>query len=249
MHNQEGAPHDPREENQLPAARREMSRPMDAVLRRLPEPQPEIGYDRLPVSVAGLSRGRSSFGLRPVAPTKRHDVSERGGSDAAAKRLEDLVSEYGHVVRAAVRKAGGGAADAEDVEQSVLLEVWKQVRREQEIQFPSSYLYRAAVRETVRLMARRRTRNEEPLDAGRLAPPDTAGRRGKLEVLELREAIAACLGGLAPDRRKAVAGHLAGYRVGEIMQRYDWSYSRARNLIARGMADLRDKLRALGVDR
>lgn len=154
-------------------------------------------------------------------------------------------------VRAAVRKAGGGRADldVQDVEQSVLLEVWKQVRREQEIHFPSSYLYRAAVRETVRLMARRRNRNEEPLDAQQLSRRHTDDRRGKLETLEVREALAACLGDLAPDRRKAVEGHLAGYRVGEIMQRYDWSYSRARNLIARGMADLRGKLRALGVDR
>lgn len=216
-----------------------MSLRIDAAMPRLPaKSQPHIGYDRPPpVEAAGL--------------TGRCKVRESGVSEKAAKRLEDLVCEYGHVVRAAVRKAGGGLGDldAEDVEQSVLLEVWKQVRREQEIHFPSSYLYRAAVRETVRLMARRRSRNEESLDAGRLSPPDAAVRRGKLEALEVREAIAACLGGLSPDRRKAVERHLAGDRVSEIMQRYDWSYSRARNLIARGMADLRGRLREMGVGR
>ena len=196
-------------------------------------------------------------GRRPAANLESvFGVSDRGRSEESARRLEDLVCEYGHVVRTAVRKASGGRSglDVEDVEQSVLLEVWKQVRREQEIRFPSSYLYRAAIRETVRLIERQRKRKEESLDTREGTPRAAVARtaverRAKVESIELREAIAAGLGGLRPDRRKAVEGHLAGYRVGEIMQRYDWSYGRARNLIARGMADLRGRLRDMGVGR
>ncbi len=213
---------------------------------------PEISYDRRPVAAQEQRRGRPLLGPWPGTATGRPTVTERGGSEAAAeKRLEELICEYGHVVRAAVRKASGGKVhlDAEDVEQAVLLEVWKQVRREQEIRFPSSYLYRAAVRETVRLMSHQRKRNEESLDAQQHPTSDAASRRDKLEALELRESLTTCLGDLQPERRRAVEGHLAGYRVAEIMKRYDWSYSRARNLIARGMADLRGKLRAMGVER
>lgn len=178
-------------------------------------------------------------------------MNQSSSPEPAARRLEELIEEYGHVIRGAVRKAGGTRLgplghDVEDVVQSVLLEVWKQVRRQQEIQHPSSYLYRAAVRETVRLMERVRNRKEDPLGSGIRAVPAGVGKHG---TIELKEAIDSGLGSLRPDRRKAVERHLAGYRVAEIMQRYDWSYSRARNLIARGMADLRDRLRTLGVER
>ena len=52
---------------------------------------------------------------------------------------------------------------------------------------------------------------------------------------------------MAPDRARAVRGHLAGFNVEELMTLYGWTYQRARNLIARGMADLRTELRAKGL--
>ena len=48
------------------------------------------------------------------------------------------------------------------------------------------------------------------------------------------------------DRAKAVRLHLAGHAVDEIMQVHGWTYQKARNLIARGMSDLRDALRKGG---
>jgi DNA-directed RNA polymerase specialized sigma24 family protein len=51
----------------------------------------------------------------------------------------------------------------------------------------------------------------------------------------------------APDRARAVKAHLAGFSVEEIMALCGWPYQRARNLIARGMADLRLALRERGM--
>lgn len=175
---------------------------------------------------------------------------ETGPAGSAAERqLEELILSYGHVIRGAVRRAGGSRLGilTEDVEQSVLLEVWKQVRKQQEIEFPVAYLYRAAIRETVRLMKRANLRPEEPLvsERGPARWPRTAARQET--VLEVREAIHSGLGGLNVERRKAVEAHLAGYSVDEIMGRFDWTYSRARNLVARGMADLRRRLRTQGM--
>jgi DNA-directed RNA polymerase specialized sigma24 family protein len=64
---------------------------------------------------------------------------------------------------------------------------------------------------------------------------------------ERREALAAALAGLAPDRARAVRAHLAGWSVQEIMELTGWTYQRTRNLVARGMADLRSALLARGV--
>lgn len=59
------------------------------------------------------------------------------------------------------------------------------------------------------------------------------------------ERIAKALASLAPDRRKAVRAHLAGFDVNEIMTMYGWPYQKARNLITRGVADLRARLEGI----
>jgi DNA-directed RNA polymerase specialized sigma24 family protein len=56
------------------------------------------------------------------------------------QRFEELVRQYGRLIRSAVMKVGGPAVRdrAEDIEQRVLIELWKQVAREQPIDYPSS---------------------------------------------------------------------------------------------------------------
>lgn len=84
----------------------------------------------------------------------------------------------------------------------------------------------------------------EAIDDG----PSAAGN--PLAALEAQEQAAAIDEGieqLAPDRRRAARAHLAGFVVAEIMDMYGWTYQKARNLIARGMADLRERLRMGGI--
>ena len=168
--------------------------------------------------------------------------------DEATERFESLVSEYGHVIRAAIRSVAG--ADARglgaDAEQQVLLELWKQISREQEITYPSSYLYKAAVRETIRLARKARSRAGDGLE-DRPIEDRNPSRQPERRALsrEFSNRLRRKTAGLQEDRRTAVVAHLAGFDVREIMEANDWSYHRARNLIARGMADLR---RALETD-
>jgi DNA-directed RNA polymerase specialized sigma24 family protein len=123
--------------------------------------------------------------------------------------------------------------------------LWTQVSRGRAITHPAAYLHRAAVRETVRAMARTRAREAVLVADGRddssqaAAPDANAVVRG-----EQREALRAAIVALSLDRRRAVQGHLAGFSVQELMDLYGWSYQRARNLIARGLVDVRAQLRA-----
>lgn len=165
--------------------------------------------------------------------------------DKAVERFEALVSQYGHVIRAAVRSVAGRDAEGlgQDAEQQVLLELWKQILREQEITYPSSYLYRAAVRETIRLARRAKRRSEEELLADQLTDSRPASQpERQAERRELSERLRQATAGLIENRRTAVTAHLAGYRVQEIMESNGWTYNRARNLTVRGMADLRRAL-------
>lgn len=180
-------------------------------------------------------------------------VSVEGQTPAPAggdARLEQLVGQYGHLIALAIRRVGGKTVEAEhdDIAQSVRVALWRRLQGEQTIDHPSSYVYKAAVRETVRAVARLRARALTPLDeVGEDPPSPTTPADRLMEAREQRAALAAALQALSPERAQAVRGHLAGLSVDELMRLRGWSYQRARNLVARGMADLRARLRARGV--
>jgi RNA polymerase sigma factor (sigma-70 family) len=168
--------------------------------------------------------------------------------DERSRRIDDLVRKYAALVRSVVSRVGGPAVALvkEDVEQAVLISLWKQVEREQIIENPASYIYRAAVRETVRAVRRELARRPEPLEEGEglTAAEDPFGAAS---AREQGDQIEACLAELGEEREHAVRAHLSGFDVEEIMERYGWTYQRARNLVARGMADLRAALTRRGV--
>jgi RNA polymerase sigma factor (sigma-70 family) len=162
------------------------------------------------------------------------------------RALEELVSRYSRLIRSAVRRVAGPISEsvADDIEQKVLIALWQAMPGEQIPDHPSSYLYRAAVRETVRTLKRRRLDASELVEDHR--DPQPAPDR-LAESSELGAAIGRALSTLTEDRRRAVKSHLMGFDVREIMTMQGWPYNKARNLIARGMADLRRELVKRGV--
>lgn len=166
-------------------------------------------------------------------------------------RFDALVRDYGRLIRHAIRRAAGPDAPrlADDIEQVVLVSLWQQIAREQTIEHPASYVYRAAVRETVRAVRRDRVQAAMAVPVGEQAEQVMSGAAPdeSVERREQRVALRASLETLHPERARAVRAHLAGFSVDEIMHLCGWPYQRARNLIARGMADLRVALRERGV--
>jgi RNA polymerase sigma factor (sigma-70 family) len=164
-------------------------------------------------------------------------------------RFEALVPQYARLIAAAVLRVGGRAAlnHREDIEQQVLVDIWRQLEREQNIAYPSSYVYKAAVRETVRHLRRERARAADPLEGDDGEDGSGIGPYAAAASREQAGQIEASLRELAADRERAVRAHLMGFDVREIMTMYGWSYQRARNLIARGMGELRRSLRAKGI--
>jgi RNA polymerase sigma factor (sigma-70 family) len=169
---------------------------------------------------------------------------------AADSRLEELVRRYGRLIASAVARVGGQRTQAyrDDIEQHVLIGLWKHLRHEQDIERPSSYIYKVAVRETLRALEREEARRTAPLtgDGPELAAPPGQDPFTAATSRERLDQVEACLLALAPDRQRAVRAHLAGFEVAEIMGMYGWPYQKARNLIARGMAELRTSLRTRG---
>ena len=181
----------------------------------------------------------------------RDDPAAAAASPDVEARFAALVRDYGRLIKHAVRRVGGAATrnDREDIEQVVLVALWRQLAREQTIDHPASYVYRAAVRETVRAVARLQARPDQqrPEGLGDVPAEGPVDGERAVEARQQREVLAAALRTLSAERARAVRAHLAGLSVEELMQLSGWSYQRARNLIARGMADLRSVLRSRGL--
>jgi RNA polymerase sigma-70 factor (ECF subfamily) len=166
------------------------------------------------------------------------------GQDDRELLLERLVREYARVIRAAVAKVAGRRhlADrvVDDVEQEVRIALWKRLRSEQPIEHASSYVFKAARREAIRALRRESARRgEEPPQGWEQLQDPGAGPLEALQRRALGERIEAALRRLAPDRQRAVRARLMGLEYDEIERLTGWPYDRTRNLVSRGMADLR----------
>jgi RNA polymerase sigma factor (sigma-70 family) len=175
-------------------------------------------------------------------------LPDRGRAAGREERFAALVSEYARLVRSVVRRTARGASAAlgEEIEQRIFTDLWKRLGREEAIDHPSSYVYRAAVRETVRALRQEAAQGGEGLD-GEPAAGGGDDPHHRLAARELGNMIEEEIARLPPERERAVRLHLGGFDVQEIMAVQGWPYHKARNLVARGMADVRERLRKRGV--
>ncbi|HLA78545.1 MAG TPA: sigma-70 family RNA polymerase sigma factor [Vicinamibacteria bacterium] len=185
----------------------------------------------------------------PDLPTPEPEPPLAAPILSAKERFEAIYKQYGSLISAIVGKVGrrlGWRRDTfragllQDIEQEVLLDIWKQISRGQTIEFPTSYIYTAAYREALRSLRREATREMEPIDD---SPAEEIAAVGDpFQSLSAKESLREIILGLkrlAPDRAAAVRASLAGFGLQELMVQQGWSYQKARNLLFRGMDDLR----------
>jgi RNA polymerase sigma factor (sigma-70 family) len=79
-----------------------------------------------------------------------------------------------------------------------------------------------------------------------LAAPEPDPHRA-LEGSELADKVDKAIEAIPASRRPAVRMHLAGYPREEIADLMGWTEAKTRNLLYRGLADLREQLAAEGV--
>ena len=75
----------------------------------------------------------------------------------------------------------------------------------------------------------------------------TPSAQADVEAQELAAQIEAVLETLSVERRVAVRFHLSGYDRADIERALGWSEAKTRNLLYRGLADLRERLAARGI--
>jgi RNA polymerase sigma-70 factor (ECF subfamily) len=154
------------------------------------------------------------------------------------------------MVRNVAVRHGLPESDVDEVFQDVRIRLWRALqRRENPGDVPASYIYKTAMSAALDLIRRRRARREEELEvaAARQVSVDPQSENA-LEADELAELIAEAVEALTPSRRPVVRMHLAGYHRSEIAELLGWSEAKTRNLVYRGLAELRVRLAERGIE-
>jgi RNA polymerase sigma-70 factor (ECF subfamily) len=175
--------------------------------------------------------------------------------DQLSPALERALGNFAGVFRRVCWRYHFSGADADELLQEVRIRLWRahgeQERAHEQIAgIPASYLHRTALSAAIDLLRRRRARRTDQMvaiDDQHDDMPETPGPDQNLEESELAEQVERAIETIQPSRRPVVRMHLMGHPREEIARLLGWSDAKTRNLLYRGLADLRERLLAQGV--
>lgn len=215
---------------------------------RIPHPPFLIPHSQL-TSGATLTAGAARQLRRPF---QRGYVRPMETSvDRVSATIENVVARFRTMVRSVGVRRGLLDSDLDEVLQEVRIRLWRAGKTGKTLEeLGSSYLYQVATTATLDLLRRRRAHGgdqaEDVADRNELPAP-TPSPADEVEAHELAGQIEAALQTLSLDRRVAVRFHLNGYDRTDIARATGWSEARTRNLLYRGLDDLRSRLTSMGV--
>jgi len=178
----------------------------------------------------------------------------RPQTDQLSAALDAVVTRFAGMVRQVAWRHRLSDADVDEVMQEVRVRLWRAHEgidgaSEQIANAPASYVYRTAVSAALDFLRRRRARRAESMveldeDLGATA---TGGPDGTLAAKELAAKVGQAIDMIPASRRPVVRMYLAGYPREEIATLMGWSEGKTRNLLYRGLADLRERLTEMGI--
>jgi RNA polymerase sigma-70 factor (ECF subfamily) len=184
---------------------------------------------------------------------------------APTVELEELfnlvVEEFGVLLRRAIVRfcPRDKGLQFDDIEQEARLRLWRALQDEREVTNYASYLYRIAATATIDALRRVQARHEEQLeilieqrtDDGDLMLAPMPAKDSPERLAESREAVDKVMSAVAklPDaQRRAVGMYLQGMTSQDVADLMGWSEPKSRNLVYRGLKELRKSLREEGID-
>jgi RNA polymerase sigma factor (sigma-70 family) len=160
--------------------------------------------------------------------------------------IEALLTQYAGRVQRAAARYGIDAADVDQVMQETRLRLWRHLEQGMSADdIGPSLIYRIAAGASMDLLRRRDARREEPESAAADTPVRDSSA---LDRVALRDALQHCLFALLDARRAVVSMYLCGSPPEEIRTLLRWTEAKARNLLYRGLSDLRGCLRQAGFE-
>ncbi len=167
--------------------------------------------------------------------------------------IEEVLMRFRSVALRAGQAHGLRGDDLDDVLQDVRIRLWRGSATAMKLEaLTGAYVYRAATSAALDFLRRQRARHEQSIgdaDSIGLVSGLTSAPNAEQKLIsnEVIDAVATAIQELAPNRRAVVRMYLAGYDRDEIATLLKWSEAKTRNLLYRGLDDLRDLLIARGI--
>ena len=171
--------------------------------------------------------------------------------------VEKTIKKYSNLIKKVIRETSPDICqfDMDDIEQEINIIIWKEfIKNEKKIYSPYSYIRRIAYTTTSRMMktvskrklfiVEEQEREQEKLNL--IGNIHSYGKQFSEE--ELMKIINEAIDSLVEARGKVIKMHLMGMHLNEIAEFLDWSEGKVRNLLYRGLKDLKEQLRKTGIE-
>ncbi len=174
-------------------------------------------------------------------------------TDHISPALDALVARFGRMLRHVALQRGIPDEELGEVIQNLRLRLWRAHPDGGAIAgLGASYVYQTGVSAALDVIRQRRAfgvQNHISLTGSRsdLPAAESAGPAASLDRAEDARTVAEAMRALPEGRRVPVRMYLSGYTRDEIAAELGWSEAKTRNLLYRGLEDLRGELRRRGL--
>jgi RNA polymerase sigma-70 factor (ECF subfamily) len=171
---------------------------------------------------------------------------------ARKEEIETLLARFSGFIRANIQKFDIQklGIDPDDIAQEVRIKIWKLLEGEKNIVNHASYIKKivdSSVIDQIRRLRReemifRQERQKQVAEREDIYRPET------LRNSALREIVGKAANALIDSRRNVVKLYLLNMSLEEIARFYGWSRHKTRNLLYRGLSDLKKSLKKSDID-
>lgn len=166
------------------------------------------------------------------------------------KEFEQVLERFSHFIKGSIQKfhPQKNGIDPDDIHQEVKIKIWKLLEDEKKIKNYSSYIKKiinSAVIDQIRISRR----EEEIIQQQKcISERKSLYTKGNDPNEDLKERIGQAVDSLMESRRKAVRLFLLNLSITEIASFFGWSYHKTRNLVYRGLSDIKKKLKEMDIE-
>ena len=168
-------------------------------------------------------------------------------SDSKEKEFKDIIDNFAQFIRIQVHKCNlyRYGLDPEDILQDVKIRIWKLIRDEKIISNYASYI-KKIVNSSVIDQLRKYRRDEGLFKHEKrmcIAEMELTYSKEAIRNKNLEEIVGKAVEMLIDSRRRVIKLYLLNLSIQEIAGYLNWSQDKTRNLLYRGLADLKDLLK------
>jgi RNA polymerase sigma-70 factor (ECF subfamily) len=166
--------------------------------------------------------------------------------------LKSILDRFSGLIRVHIIKFNPQrfGLDPDDISQEIRIKIWRLIHHEKNIKNYASYIKKIVNSSVIDLL--RKWKRDEGIMLLEKQKKVSEIKRDYPVALSLeenlRDTVAEAVDSLIESRRKVVRLHLLDMTIEEISAFYNWSTNKTRNLLYRGLADLKTILKNKDID-